>query len=192
MWEIVPFKLESSFWKLFLFVCLFSALFLSVCEVRNRVRQWEMSVTCNEMGRLFLAENSHILKGFHIYISVSEICLLRIFVFIFSFSQRTSSSSYAILSVIPWVIPKSEQKITLWHFALIYGSICVYARSLSPGQAPGCHSCSASRAWAGITALQMPRNINSSCSAKGAYSICRVQKTFLSISDLVGSTASGG
>lgn len=52
--------------KLFLealFILFVFSTFISVCEVNNCVRQWEVSVTCDEMGRLFLAENSHIPKG---------------------------------------------------------------------------------------------------------------------------------
>lgn len=60
----MPFKLESSFWKLF-FGFFFGAS--SVCEVNSCVRQqlWKMSVNCNEMEGLFLPENScsHIPKG---------------------------------------------------------------------------------------------------------------------------------
>lgn len=52
--------------KLFLEAGFFSA-FAGVCDLNSCVRQqlWKMSVTCDEMGRLFLAENicSRIPKG---------------------------------------------------------------------------------------------------------------------------------
>lgn len=126
----------------------------------------------------FLRENN-------IQMSLSEWSLLISWEIIFFFlffppSQSPPSPSYAVLSEMPRLVPKLEQKITsLQHFAGLINS----PREQSSG-APVCHSCSSSRSCARITALQhleiptllelVPKLIMQT----RAYCVPRAQKTF--------------